>query len=211
MTRWQKWFLEDDRLPSIPPSHCAESAAKVFAKHGKRVILDVGCGAGRDAHYLSQHGFSVIAVDAAEAGVGIANRLKKDKQLETVLATADARSLPFADASFEGIYCFGLLHEFTDETRESDVRAVMHEIYRTLKSDGMLILAVQSGAPEDGLPHVRLFTERMFDTATRSFRVIDKQEYLDVGCTGCNEYKVWRGIFTKPSASRGVKPRSSTP
>lgn len=211
MTRWQKWFLEDDRLPSIPPSLCAKSAAKVFAEHGKRVILDVGCGAGRDAHLLSQHGFCVIGVDAAEAGVGIANRLKKDKQLETVLATADARSLPFADASFEGVYCFGLLHEFTEDTREGDVRAVMREIQRVLKSDGILILAVQSGAPEDGLPHVRLFTERMFDTATRSFRVIDKQEYLDIGCTGCNEYKVWRGVFTKPSASRGVKPRSSAP
>ena len=117
MTRWQKWYLEDERLPSIPPSHCAQAAVDQFREQGKRLILDVGCGAGRDALYLSQHGLTVVGVDAAESAVSIAQGLKAERQLGTMLTHADGRKLPFADASFEGVYCFGLLHEFTGRGR----------------------------------------------------------------------------------------------
>lgn len=197
MTRWQKWYLEDERLPSIPPSHCAQAAVDLFSEHGKRVILDVGCGVGRDALYLSQHGFTVVGVDAAESAVSIAHRLKAERQLDAILTNADGRKLPFADASFDGVYCFGLLHEFTGETRGEDVRTVMSEIHRVLAWGGVLILAVLSGEPEAGLPAVRLFTEQMFDEAAQSFRIVDKREIPDVGCTGREDYQVWRGVFTK--------------
>lgn len=197
MTRWQKWYLEDERLPAIPPSHCARAAVDLFSEHGKRVILDVGCGVGRDALHLSQHGFTVVGVDAAESAVSIAQGLKAERQLEAILTHADGRNLPFIDASFEGVYCFGLLHEFTGETRDQDVRTVMREVHRVLEWGGILILAVLSGDPETGMPAVRLFTEEMFDEATQSFRLVDKRETPDIGCTGREDYRVWRGVFTK--------------
>jgi hypothetical protein len=54
-----------------------------------------------------------------------------------------------------------------------------------------LILAVLAGQPEDGLPHVRLFTRAMFDAALCAFTV-DACELLDdVGCTGRAGYRVW--------------------
>ena len=197
MTRWQKWYLEDERLPSVPPSHCAQIAVDLFSEHGKRVILDVGCGVGRDALYLSQHGFTVVGVDAAGSAASIAHRLKEERHLEAVLIQADGRKLPFVDASFEGIYCFGLLHEFTDETRDQDVRAVMGEIHRVLESGGVLIFTVLSGNPEAGMPAVRLFTEQMFDEVAQSFRLVDKTEVADIGCTGREDYRVWRGVLIK--------------
>ncbi len=197
MTRWQKWYLEDERLPSIPPSHCAQAAADLFSEHGRQVILDLGRGVGRDALYLSQHGFTVVGVDAAESAVSIAHRLKGERHLEALLIQADGRKLPFADASFDGIYCFGLLHEFTGEARDQDVRAVMGQIHRVLAWEGILILTVSSGDPEVGMPAVRLFTEQMFDEATQSFRLVDKREVEDIGCTGREDYWVWRGVFTK--------------
>ncbi|MEJ2736188.1 MAG: class I SAM-dependent methyltransferase [Anaerolineae bacterium] len=200
MTRWQKWYLEDERLPSIPPSLCAQAAVDLFSEHGKRVLLDVGCGVGRDALYLSQHGFTVVGVDAAEAAVRIAHRLKVERHLEALLIQADGRTLPFADASLDGIYCFGLLHEFTDETRDQDVRAVMDEIHRVLAWGGILILTVLSGDPEAGMPAVRLFTEQMFDEATQSFQLVDKREVADIGCTGREDYWVWRGVLIKQPA-----------
>ncbi len=197
VTRWQKWYLEDERLPSIPPSHCAQVAVDLFSEHGAQVVLDVGCGVGRDALYLSQHGFTVVGVDAAESAVCIARRLKTEAQLETILTHADGRKLPFADTSFDGVYCFGLLHEFTSEIPDQEVRAVMGEIHRVLEWGGVLILAVLSGDPEAGMPAVRLLTEQMFDEATKSFRLVDKREVADVGCTGREDYRVWRGVFTK--------------
>lgn len=129
--------------------------------------------------------------------MSIAQGVKAERKLEATLIHADGRRLPFVDASFEGVYCFGLLHEFTDEARDLDVRTVMREIHRVLEWGGFLLLAVLSGDPEAGMPAMRLFTEQMFDAATRSFRLVDKREVPDIGCTGREDYQVWRGLFTK--------------
>jgi len=197
MTRWQQFYLDDERIQSTPPSVCARRAVELFSQHGKRVILDLGCGVGRDTFHLAAAGLSIIGVDAAASGLVIARRFKKRGQGDVVWMRADARALPFADAAFEGVYCFGLLHEFTGEGWEADVRNTINEIHRVLVAQGVLIIAVLSGDPEAGLPHVRLFTETMFDRATRSFHLVEKTNYEDIGCTGREDYRVWRGVFVK--------------
>jgi len=137
MTRWQQFYKEDERVKSAPATYCARHAAEVFVQRDKRVILDLGCGTGRDSTYLVKQGLFVVGVDLAGAGLGIAKRTRKD---EMNWIQADARQLPFRNSSFEGLYCFGLLHEFTGESRENDVRGVMREIHRVLRSLGVLVL-----------------------------------------------------------------------
>lgn len=195
MTRWQQFFQEDERVKSAPATHCARNAAEIFSQRGKRVVLDLGCGAGRDSSYLSGQGFFVVGLDLAESGLAIAKQQRKD---EAHWVNADARQLPFRNASFEGIFCFGLLHEFTSEAREDDVRGVMSEIHRALKPSGVLVLAVLAGEPEKGLPQVYLFTERHFDSVTPGFQAVAKRAYEDIGCTGKEDYRVWSGVFLKP-------------
>ncbi|MGB8658240.1 MAG: class I SAM-dependent methyltransferase [Candidatus Zixiibacteriota bacterium] len=197
MTRWQHFYEEDERVLSASPSYCARNAVEVFSRYNKRTILDLGCGVGRDSFHLVENGFRVVGVDLAESGLMIANRVRKNRRKELTLLKADARNLPFLNASFEGVYCFGLLHEFTGETKENDIAEVMNEIHRVLQSSGILVLAVLSGEPEKGLPHVHLFTEQMFDDATRLFQIIEKRECYDIGCTGKEDYRVWYGAFTK--------------
>ncbi len=203
---WQQFYLEDERPVSVPPSQCAEYAAAEFVRRGKRVILDLACGVGRDTFYLGNHGLNVVGVDAAAAGLAIASQLKAEHHHQGILARADATRLPFSNASFEGVYCFGLLHQFTEETGRQDIRQTMDEIYRLLKAGGVLILAVLSGDPDGGLPKVLFFTEQMFDAATDAFQLVEKHEYDDLGCTGVKTYKVWRGMFVK--ASRSVEASS---
>ncbi len=198
LTRWQQLYLEKrDEVVSVAPSYCAQNATRIFIENSKRSILDLGCGIGRDTFHLAASNLSVVGVDAAESGLMIANRHKETKQRNPVFARADARTLPFPDASFEGVYCFGMLHEFTEVTREQDIGAVMKEIDRVLAPQGLLILAVLSGEPEQGLPHVYLFTEQVFDAVTRAFQTLEKRTYNDIGCTGKTDYHVWYGAFHK--------------
>jgi len=103
---------------------------------------------------------------------------------------SDSRLLPFSDATFEGVYCFGLLHEFVGESSKNDVARIMSEIHRVLKNSGVSILAVSAGDPKKGLPQVQNFSESMFDAATSEFRCIEKRGYNDLGCTGRTDYKV---------------------
>ena len=140
---------------------------------------------------------TVFGIDAAGSGLLLAQKRMLDIGCGLNLTQADACGLPFPDTLFEGVYCFGLLHEFVGFTAKDDVRKVLGEIYRVLRRSGMLILTVLAGEPEQGLPHVQMFNERMFDQATSLFQRIDKRLYNDIGCTGRSDYKVWYGQFVK--------------
>src|SRR4030042_4125069 len=197
MNRWERFFVEDRRVESAPPTQFVRDAAAVLAVAGAHKILDLGCGVGRDTFYLADQRFDVTGVDSADSGLEIARRLAAGRTNPPRFEKADARKLPFPAASFDAVYCFGLLHEFTDATAEQDVAAVMCEIVRVLRPSGLLALAALAGDPKEGLPHVRLFTEEMFESVTSVFRLIQKRVCYDVGCTGKATYLVWSGIFRR--------------
>jgi len=214
ITRWDKWFTDenlaqDTRILAAPPSHSAENAARAFLAREKRLILDLACGIGRDTFYLESRGLDVIGVDAAFNGLRVAQRVKAERGAAADLIMADARHLPFKEGSFEGVYCFGLLHEFTAEASqgeasgegwEEDVKGVMREVKRMLCEEGILVLTVHAGEPQAGLPQVQMYTREMFEQATaglRALEALEVREYDDVGCTGRPDYHVWYGMFEK--------------
>ena len=200
ITRWDEWFSDsnlamDKRILSAPPSRSAQNAVGVFLASEKRLILDLACGVGRDTFYLAGCGLNVIGVDASFRGLQVAQQAKSERGEVSGLVAADGRHLPFKDCSFEGVYCFGLLHEFIGEGREEDVDEIMGEVKRLMCDDGLLVLAVLAGEPQAGLPHVQLYTRQMFREATKEFREIEVKRYEDIGCTGRGDYPVWCGIF----------------
>lgn len=202
LTRWEKWYSEDNlikdpRILAAPPSQCAGIAAAAFLERRKQRILDLGCGIGRDTFYLQSCGLAVTGVDASFNGVRTAKQIGSQKSASSAWVTADARRLPFQDGSFEGIYCFGLLHEFTAENKALDVEQVMSEVRRVLDEAGLLVLAVLAGDPQAGLPAVQLFNRQMFENVAQSFRQIEIRDYNDVGCTGRADYQIWLGIYEK--------------
>ncbi len=201
LTRWQQFYSDDPELQTIPPSSCAVQAAKIFAENNSHVILDLGCGTGRDTLRLADSGTRVVGLDAARSGLLMAKKRAKSSQSSTDWVESDARSLPFMDTFFNGVYCFGLLHEFVGESASTDVREIMREIFRVLKPSGIAILAVSAGDPEKGLPQVQNFSEAMFDAVTAEFDCIEKKVYDDLGCTGRVDYKVWFGHFVKQYAA----------
>lgn len=202
ITRWDQWFSDenlekDSRILAAPPSKSAENAAQIFLAKGKRNILELACGIGRDTFHLENRGLEVIGVDAAFNGIRVAQQIKSEQNAAAEFLAADARQLPFEDGTFEGIYCFGLLHEFTSETWEDNTREVMSEIKRLLRTDGILVLTVIAGEPGAGLPHVQVYSRQMFDAATEGWHTIEVRQFEDVGCTGREDYHIWYGIFKK--------------
>jgi SAM-dependent methyltransferase len=77
-----------------------------------RLVLDVGCGAGRCAEVAVSCGARVVALDYSSAVDACQANLAGH---EDVLAVqGDIRRLPFAPGTFDYIYCFGVLQHTPD-------------------------------------------------------------------------------------------------
>lgn len=194
MTRWQQFYREDQRVLNAPPSDTVYYALDVFKQAEATNLLDLGCGVGRDTIPLSESYPGISGVDAAHSGLILA----RERNPGLRLIEGDARQLPFQNDYFDGIYCFGLLHEFVGETAKGDVAQVMREIARILQPGGLLVLATLAGEPEQGLPHLQMFTEAMFaEIHPANLECLEKSLHDDIGCTGLRGYKVWRGVYRK--------------
>ncbi len=103
-----------------------------------RGVLDVGCGPGHVAGYLSERGLDATGVDLSPAMVEIARRLNP----EIPFHVADMRELPAADSSVGGIAAFySVIH-----IPRKDVPAVLLEFRRVLTISGRLLVAVHGGS-----------------------------------------------------------------
>ena len=108
-------------------------------------ILDAGCGAGR---YLHQIGRPVVGVDATAAMLAFANHHNEP------LVRGDLESLPFASASFSGL--FGR-HSYLHIPKHR-MGGALSEATRVLQSGGVLFLSMISGdyeghsLPGDDIP-----------------------------------------------------------
>lgn len=93
-------------------------------------VLEIGSGIGLDCLEMLRHGLDVTAIDYTNIALSILARRLGEQDLNAALATADACRLPFADASFDYVYSFGVLHHVTDTER------AIGEVYRVLKRGG---------------------------------------------------------------------------
>lgn len=100
--------------------------------------LDVGCGTGHFTIMLAEYGAEVTGCDTSEAMLAHA----RTKYPALTWHLADARELPYADASWDLVFSVTML-EFVREP----IRA-LDEMWRVLKPGGRLVVAVlQAGSP----------------------------------------------------------------
>lgn len=102
-----EWYLEfyckpEDYFPkkyNSNPVHSEVLEAMDTVKPCK--ALDLGCGQGRNALFLAQHGFDVTAVDQNELSLEILHSIVEQEDLEMLVGTYDINS-----ASIGQIYDF---------------------------------------------------------------------------------------------------------
>jgi ubiquinone/menaquinone biosynthesis C-methylase UbiE len=93
-------------------------------------ILDVGCGTGAMARFLSRYG-QVTALDISDLALGFC----RQRELQE-LCQASALALPFEDKSFDLVTAFDMINH---RSIEDDVNA-LREFYRVCKPGGWLLL-----------------------------------------------------------------------
>jgi SAM-dependent methyltransferase len=97
-----------------------------------KLVLDVGCGAGRFAEVALSFGARVVALDYSSAVDACKANLGLNTRLEVV--QGDIYHLPFPLEHFDFIYCFGVLQH------TPDAKTAFGELPRFLKPGGRLAI-----------------------------------------------------------------------
>ena len=115
------------------------------------VAIDVGCGTGRALPPLREAvgpDGSVIAVDLTPEMLAAAR--PKSSAAGAAVILADARALPFADASADAIFAAGLVNHLPD------TEAGLRELARVVRPGGLLVLFHPSGRAALAARHGRV-------------------------------------------------------
>lgn len=97
-------------------------------------VLEVGCGAGMLAGYLSEkHQMRVTGTDVDPEQIETAKRFHKENNRLNFF-TADATDLPFKDSEFDLVLSFMVMHHI------HNWKKAFEEINRVLRPGGILII-----------------------------------------------------------------------
>lgn len=105
-------------------------------------VIDVGCGHGRHAVALAEHGLDVIGLDFAVALLNRARDLAASLRAPVRLVRGDMRRLPFRTGCADAVIVMDAFGFFeTDEEHD----AILREAARVLTSHGRLGLKIVNG------------------------------------------------------------------
>jgi SAM-dependent methyltransferase len=125
----ESWFAQPDGAPPY-------SGLIPFSQLAGKDVLEIGCGSGVHARLLAAAGAHVSAVDLTPTAVEMTRCRLELHGLQGTVVEADAESLPFADASFDFVWSWGVIHHSADTGR------VIAEIARVLRPGGRLAFMV---------------------------------------------------------------------
>ncbi|MCP2244257.1 Methyltransferase domain-containing protein [Lentzea aerocolonigenes] len=118
------------------PSNLALATGRML--HHPGLVLELGCGSGRDARYFSEKGHSVVATDISP--VALREARSGGNGGVTYVAADTASPLPMRCERFDVVYSRLSLHYFTD----SVTRQVLAEISRVLRPGGVFVALFRS-------------------------------------------------------------------
>jgi ubiquinone/menaquinone biosynthesis C-methylase UbiE len=107
-----------------------------FSRTSGQDVLEIGVGVGTDHVQFARSGARLHGIDLTDRGVELVRQRLALEELTSDLRVADAESLPFADASFDVVYSWGVLHHTPDTPR------AMAEAVRVLRPGGRLCVMV---------------------------------------------------------------------
>jgi ubiquinone/menaquinone biosynthesis C-methylase UbiE len=103
-----------------------------------KIILDCGCGAGKDTAFFARMGNYAVGIDISPTAIQMARKLVLKHNIQADFVVADSEQLPFKGDCFDFAYCFWILHHFPRmEKVISEIRTVTR---------GTLLIAEPNGS-----------------------------------------------------------------
>jgi len=141
---WDETFSETADMFGAKASEPARNAAELLKKEGKKRILELGGGQGRDTLFFAGNGFQVDVLDYSEAGVNSIMEKAAQSGLSALVAAQshDVRKpLPFADKTYDACYSHML---YCMALTTSELKALSREVLRVLRPNGLHVYTVRN-------------------------------------------------------------------
>jgi len=127
---WDKrWATAEGRADWLEPEPDVIALLPELKARGARTALDLGCGVGRHALLLAEHGFAVEAIDGSAKGLAVVRETARARGISLGVRQGTADALPFDDGSFDFVLSWNVIHHGT----LGDVGRRLAEIWRVLK------------------------------------------------------------------------------
>lgn len=166
-----------------------------FASYIKKggLILDLGCGSGRDSKAFIEMGYEVVAVDGSQE---ICKRASEYIGQSVICSTFQEYN---PAGKFDGIWaCASLLH-----LSLGDIKAVLKKYAAVLKKDGTFYVSFKYGT-FSGERNGRFFTdmdETVLDAILEDISALEiHREYITEDVRPCREAEKWLNVFLKRKA-----------
>jgi ubiquinone/menaquinone biosynthesis C-methylase UbiE len=153
---WKRWWDEQARQPSSDFVLNRRTAIRVDALEKRAhdeflgaiapqpgdMILDAGCGSGRNLSLLAPLVTEVVGVDySIEMLARAKDRIAKEHLSNAKVERGDVTLLPFLSDSFDVVVCASVLQYLDDR----ECTRAIHEMIRVCKPGGRLVFHVKNG------------------------------------------------------------------
>jgi len=137
--------LPDGWRKSIFDGESALADAFVGALPPAALVLDFGCGVGRNALALARKGFDVLVCDVSDAGVRFCEEWAGGESLAIRSVTFDGHEIDLANRSVDGILAWSCLDHVTLEW----ARELAGELGRIARPHAILLVSFDEDGSDD--------------------------------------------------------------
>ena len=138
MSSWDERWSHGEHSGSEPSPILVEALEGIAPGRA----LDLGAGAGRNALYLAQEGWSVTAIDSSKRAVELASMRARQMgvRLESLAIDLEGDTVPVEDASFDLVLMFFYMQ-----------RDLFPRIKKWLKPGGLFVAAIHTVDDRPGI------------------------------------------------------------
>ncbi len=136
-----------DFTKSKPAASLAEFC--ISHLHEGALILDLGCGGGRNAQFLAMQGYRVYEIDVAAAAARFCHTRFARCELSGTFAQGSFTHIPFPNASFAAVICIAAL----DHGTLGEAKASVAEMRRVLSPGGVILLTFDPPDTDEDIIH----------------------------------------------------------
>jgi len=181
-------YLSGHHWEKHPTAYATSFAKFLEKKNFKGLVVDAGCGNGRDTDTFSKLGFDVLGIDNSNKQISS----NKKELPELKFEAQDLKNLKFENESIDAFFSINVMH-YVDKKR------AIKELFRTLKPQGYFLVHFNIEIiDKDGNVDYRQNQEDILETFSE-FEILQKKVFERIDHEPVkHKHKIMELILQKP-------------